>query len=270
MTPSPAPSAPDAPEPLCAVTSGRGPRLVLAHGFTQDHRVWGGLDADLAADHEVVAVDLPGHGRSAAVRADVTAGADLLGRTGGTAAYLGYSMGARHCLRLAVDRPGLVTRLVLISGTPGIDGADARAERRRADEALAERLDPSDGSAPADTVEAFVARWVRLPLFGDVPEPALGLEARRQGSPAGLAASLRLAGSGTQEPLWDALPSLAMPILLIAGARDDRYVDLAERMAAAIGPRARLHLVADADHAPHLQRPADVAAVVRAFLDEGP
>ncbi len=56
---------------LYAETRGEGPRLVLAHGFTQSGRVWGGLVGDLAADHELVLVDLPGHGRSSDVRTDL-------------------------------------------------------------------------------------------------------------------------------------------------------------------------------------------------------
>ncbi len=254
---------------LHTAVSGAGPRVVLAHGFTQDGTVWGGLDDALAVDHEVVAADLPGHGGSADIRADVPSGAALLGAAGGPGDYLGYSMGARHCLQLALDRPDLVGRLVLISGTAGIEDVGERAARRTADEALASRLDPADGSPPVDTVATFVEAWVRLPLFGAIPDAALGMEARRRGSAPGLAASLRLAGTGSQGPLWDRLGTLSVPVLLVAGAEDARYVDLAHRMARSIGLRAEVHLVAGAAHAPHLQAPGEVAGVVRSFLDGG-
>ena len=89
----------------------------MAHGFTQTGGVWGSLDRRLATDHEVVRVDMPGHGGSADVHADLPHGAALLGAAGGRATYLGYSMGARFCLHLALDQPGLVESLVLISGT---------------------------------------------------------------------------------------------------------------------------------------------------------
>ena len=254
------------PKPALHVeTSGQGPRLVLAHGFTQSGQLWGGLADDLSVHHQLALVDLPGHGGSADIRADLVDGAALVGDAGGPASYLGYSMGARFCLHLALVRPELVHRLVLVSGTAGIDGADERAERRRADDALAERLEPLSGGPPGDTVAEFVDRWVTNPMFGDVPAVANGLDERKRNTAAGLASSLRLAGTGTQAPLWDRLGELAMPVLVVTGARDAKFTALGQRMVESIGINAR-HVEIDADHAPHLQRPHRVATVVHAFL----
>ena len=249
--------------------AGRGPRLVLAHGFTQSGMVWGGLDRELARDHAVVRVDLPGHGGSARVRTSVVDGAALLARTAGPGAFLGYSMGARFCLQAALDHPGLVDRLVLISGTAGIDSSEERRLRRRDDERLAERLDPSDGSVAVDTVESFLRRWMSNPLFGSIPPERDGFAERCTNCGPGLASSLRLAGTGTQRPLWDRLGSLDLPVLVLCGERDTRYVEIGRRMVDAIGARARLIVVPGTDHAPHLQAPGPVAGLVRAFLDEG-
>ncbi len=246
---------------------GEGPPLVLAHGFTQTGRVWGGLADDLARDHRVTLVDLPGHGGSGAVAADLPEGAALLGSAGGEADYLGYSMGARFCLHLALSLPGLVRRLVLVSGTAGIDDPDERAERRRSDGVLADRLDPREGGPPADTVEEFVARWVANPLFGAVPASANALAERGRNTAPGLATSLRLAGTGTQEPLWDRLDRLEMPVLVVTGSRDAKFTALGHRLVRSIGGNATHVVVADADHAPHLQHPGEVAAAVRSFLD---
>ena len=245
---------------------GAGHRLVLAHGFTQTGRLWGGLAEDLAVDHELVLVDLPGHGGSSDVRADLWHGAALLGAAGGPGDYLGYSMGARFCLHLALARPDLVRRLVLVSGTAGIDDADERRARRSSDEALARRLDPGDGTPPEDSVATFVDRWVSNPLFGHVPDAATGIDERRRNTSTGLASSLRLAGTGTQEPLWDRLGGLDRPVLVVTGGRDTKFTELGRRLVTTIGPDARLVVVDDADHAPHLQRPDTVAAAVRAFL----
>ena len=245
---------------------GAGHRLVLAHGFTQTGLVWGGLTDDLAVDHELALVDLPGHGGSSDVRADLWHGAELLGAVGGRGDYLGYSMGARFCLHLALSRPDLVRRLVLVSGTAGIDDTDGRAGRRAADEALARRLDPGDGTPPEDTVATFVDRWVTNPLFGRIPDAANGIDERRSNTAAGLASSLRMAGTGTQEPLWDRLGDLDQPVLVVTGGRDTKFTDLGRRLVTTIGPGARLVVVDHADHAPHLQEPDAVAAAVRAFL----
>jgi len=252
---------------LHAVRRGAGPPVVLAHGFTQTHRIWGGIDQDLAGGRTVVAVDLPGHGGSDTVRAGLGAGALLLGAAGGRADYLGYSMGARFCLHLALARPELVRTLVLVSGTAGIDDVVERAERRRADEALAERLDPLGGGVPLDTVATFVDRWVANPMFGPTADRADDVEERRTNTAAGLASSLRLAGTGAQDPLWDDLARLTMPLLVVTGGRDAKFAALGRRLTASWGGPATHATIEGTHHAPHLQQPAEVAEVVRSFLD---
>ncbi|HWD50959.1 MAG TPA: alpha/beta fold hydrolase [Acidimicrobiales bacterium] len=271
-----------APKPgavwLHATVIGEGPRLVLAHGFTQTGGVWGSLDSRLATDHQVVRVDLPGHGGSAPVRADLPNGAALLGAAGGRAAYLGYSMGARFCLHLALDQPELVDALVLISGTAGIDDPDERAERRARDEGLADQLDPpgsgNDGDgAPAEAparVDAFLRRWLDTPLLAGVPAEADGLAERRRNTGPGLASSLRLSGTGTQVPSWTRLSGLDMPVLIVTGELDDKFTAIGRRMADAIGGNAARVVIEDAGHSPHLQEPARVAQEIRAFLESQP
>jgi 2-succinyl-6-hydroxy-2,4-cyclohexadiene-1-carboxylate synthase len=240
---------------------------VLAHGFTQTSRVWGTMDEDLASDHRLIAVDMPGHGRSSGVHASLPDGAALLGRAGGRSAYLGYSMGARFCLHLALARPDLVEALVLVSGTAGIDDVDERAERRRADEALAEQLDPVDRArSVAVPLDTFLRRWMEGPMFAGIGAEEGGLAERLTNNAAGLASSLRLAGTGTQLPLWLELPRLDMPVLVVTGELDAKFSELGERMGGAIGPNARHVIVPGAGHAPHLQFPVLVGDLVRRWL----
>jgi 2-succinyl-6-hydroxy-2,4-cyclohexadiene-1-carboxylate synthase len=239
---------------------GRGPRLVLVHGFTQTGRSWGPVAQDLTRDHEVVWVDAPGHGRSASAMVDMVQGAPLLAEAGGVASYLGYSMGARLALHLALARPDLVTALVLVGGTAGIEDPEARRIRRRDDEVLATELE--DVGVPE-----FVRRWLARPLFSGLTQDSAGVEARLENTEAGLAASLRLAGTGAQESLWPRLPELAMPVLAVAGERDDVFAARAEAMADLIGPNASVALVPGAGHAAHLEAPADFLAIVRPFLE---
>ena len=243
---------------------------MAAHGFTQTGRVWGSLTADLATDHQVVLVDMPGHGGSSGVAADLVDGARLLGAVGGEATYLGYSMGARFCLHLALARPDLVKALVLISGTAGIDDADERTTRRASDEALAAELDsigtPVSPEREPERLEAFLRRWLDTPLFADIPEEANGLAERGRNTGAGLASSRRLAGTGTQQPLWSQLDRLAMPVLVITGGLDDKFTRLGSRIVDGIGSHATHVVIPDAGHAPHLHHPEAVAEAVRAHL----
>ena len=249
---------------LHRVTSG-GPgaaRVVLVHGFTQTLAAWGALGERLAHRWEVVRVDLPGHGRSGGVRAGFEEAAGLVGEAGGVGAYVGYSLGGRVCLRLALDRPDLVRALVLVGASPGIADAGERAARRAADERLAAEIE-------RDGVAAFLDRWLAGPLFATLPAEAAGRDERLANTAEGLASALRRLGTGVQEPLWDRLGGLRPPVLLVAGERDPKFAALAGQMAAAIGPSARVALAAGAGHAVHLERPAETAALVEAFLTGG-
>jgi 2-succinyl-6-hydroxy-2,4-cyclohexadiene-1-carboxylate synthase len=249
---------------LHAGTVGSGPRLLMAHGFTQTGRVWGTMDENLAVDHQVVRVDMPGHGASSQVAANLVDGALLVADVGGRATYLGYSMGARFCLHLACARPDLVDSLVLISGTAGIDDPVERRDRRAFDEALAEELDPIAGPAGAATpVASFLRRWMDNPMFAGIGAEADGFVERMRNTGPGLASSLRLAGTGTQQPLWESMGELSMPVLVITGEYDEKFTALGRRMADAIGPNATRAVVAGTGHAPHLQRPDEVASLVR-------
>lgn len=236
------------------------PPLVLLHGFGQTARCWGAVGTDLALDHPVTRPDAPGHGDAARVQADLVTTAGLLAATGGRAIYVGYSMGARMALHVAVHHPEMVERLVLVGGTAGIEDRDDRAARQDQDRQNAARL-------RVEGVEAFFATWFDQPLFAGLPAEARFLDERRRNTAEGLASSLEQAGTGSQYPLWDRLSELEMPVLVMAGARDERYAALAARMADTIGGNAEVALVPEAGHTAHLERPEAFLAVLRPWLD---
>ena len=249
------------PASLHHVVDGGPPqgRVVLVHGFTQTLAAWGVVGERLARRGEVVRVDLPGHGGSGGVRVGFGEAAGLVGEAGGAGTYVGYSLGGRLCLRLALDRPDLVAGLVLVGASPGIADPVARAERWAADEVLA-------GQVEREGVAVFLDRWLAGPLFAGLPEAAAGRAERLANSPEGLAYALRRLGTGVQEPLWDRLAGLRPPALLVAGERDAKFSAIAGQMAAAIGPSARVAVVPGAGHAVQLERPAELAALVEAFV----
>jgi 2-succinyl-6-hydroxy-2,4-cyclohexadiene-1-carboxylate synthase len=242
-------------------------RLVLLHGFTQTSASWGPVVDELQGRFELVLPDAPGHGGSSGVRADLWRTAGLLADAvplGAT--WVGYSMGGRMALHVALARPERVRRLVLISTSAGIEGASQRASRREADEELARRIE-------REGTERFLEWWLAQPLFASLPREGAGLPDRLANTPAGLASSLRWAGAGAQEPLWDRLGELGqrrLPVLLIAGGLDHAYRAHAGRMAALIGPTASVHVVNGAGHACHLERPLEVAAAITSFCPPAP
>ena len=245
---------------LAAWSTGSGPRLVFVHGFTQTSMSWKPIATTLAAGgYEAVIVDAPGHGESDTVRLDLTDAAALLVEQCGRAVYLGYSMGGRLCLHAAVADPDHVVALALISSSAGIEDDAARSERRMADEHLARRIEQIG-------VDAFLDEWLAQPLFADLELDAGQRAERSRNTASGLASSLRLAGAGAQHPRWTQLRQLTMPVLLMAGVRDHRYVAIAERMSAEIA-NATVRTVDGAGHAVHLQRPDQVVAELRHWLD---
>lgn len=236
------------------------------HGFTQTSACWSEFGRLLARSCEVVPIDAPGHGAGAPVVSDLwQAGSDLAARLGG-GTLLGYSMGGRIALHAALaghrSSTGGIDRLVLISATAGIDDDAERAARRRADDALADRVE-------AIGVEEFVDEWLTAPMFSRLPPDPECLAARRSNTATGLAMSLRTCGVGTQDPLWHRLGDLTMPVLIVAGADDEKFTTLAHRLADGIA-HSELAVVPSAGHACHSERPAAVAEIVVDWLSTFP
>jgi 2-succinyl-6-hydroxy-2,4-cyclohexadiene-1-carboxylate synthase len=173
----------------------------------------------------------------------------------------GYSLGGRLALRAALREPGRYGGLVTVSTTAGIDEPAAHRARAEADERLAAWIE-------ASPIEDVVSVWERQPLFADQSDALV--EEQRPGrlshDPAGLALLLRTAGQGMLEPVWHELVRLELPLLAIAGDRDDGYVRAARRIAET-APRAREAIVEEAGHAPQLQRPEEVARLIVGFLE---
>lgn len=248
---------------------GRGRDTVVAlHGFTGTGADFEVLVEVLGGAITLVAPDLPGHGLAADAVLDLPTCADALARLVDREGLdrpwlLGYSMGGRTALQLAVRHPDRIRGLVLVGAHPGITDADERAARLGAD---ARRI----GAIERAGVDAFLSEWRRIPLIAtqdEIPQPWLGrMRERRAGlRGAGLQASLEGMGTGGMEPLWHALTDLPMPVLWLAGERDPRYVTLTERAARAT-PRGTHAVVPGAGHAAHLEAPQAFADIVRRWL----
>ena len=106
----------------------------------------------------------------------------------------------------------------------------------------------------------FLERWLArcLPRFRPMPRAWTTAAA----TPRRLGVEPRLAGTGTQEPLWDRLGMLTMPVLVLAGERDERFSALGRRIAHTIGSNAVFALV-PAGHAAHLEEPEAFLRVLR-------
>ncbi len=241
------------------------PTVLLVHGFSQTTASFDPLVGALAA-HGLTgrALPLPGHdtgsGTDRLVHGDLWSGATGLVAGGHRGVWLGYSMGARLALHVALAHPEAVDALVLVGGTAGIDDPDERAARRAADAALADQIE-------RDGLEPFLRDWLARPLFATLPPDPDRLTRRLTNRAAGVASSLRHWGTGTMDPpLWDRLGEIAAPTLVLAGALDTKFSALGRRLAAGIGSAARFETVDGAGHAAHIERPDEVAHRVASFL----
>jgi 2-succinyl-6-hydroxy-2,4-cyclohexadiene-1-carboxylate synthase len=256
--------------------SGQGKQpLLLLHGFTGSSQDWEPILPLLTAASPAITVDLLGHGRAAAPNDPThyrmeTAAADLATLINEISTppvdLIGYSMGGRLALYLAVHYPQLIRRLIVESASPGLASAAERQARRQQDKALADWLEENG-------VTAFVDRWEKLPLWASQaqlePEKQAWLRHQRlQNNPVGLANSLRGMGSGVQPNLWPHLTQLDRPALLIVGERDQKFVAINQAMAAQM-PQAKLAVVANAGHTVHLERPLAYVHLCNTFLNSG-
>jgi 2-succinyl-6-hydroxy-2,4-cyclohexadiene-1-carboxylate synthase len=229
-------------------------RVLFVPGFMQRGESWRAVAELLPERYPSVLFDHREHTFVGRLR-EIAAAAE-------GAVVCGYSLGGRLALHAALRDPRRYAGLVTVGASAGIDDEAARAARREADERIAAWME-------ATPIEQVVEVWERQPLLADQGEALI--DAQRAGrlshDPRELASLLRSAGQGALPPLWAELPRLAVPVLAVAGARDERYGTAARRLAAAV-PAGRAAVVPDAGHAPQLQRPDAVAELLLEFLDQ--
>ena len=224
-------------------------RIALIPGFSQPASAWtpviDALPAPIA--HESLALEVPDG-------LDFAATADALGTLAGPAIYVGYSMGGRLALRLAVDRPDLVRALVLVSAAPGFDDSEVRAARAEQDRVRAEQIHTLG-------VRAFLEDWLTQPLFVTLPRDDAMIDARAATMDATrLAHQMTALGQGAMDPFGERLAELTMPTTVVVGRADTRYVEIGRAMAARIPHAALIEL--DGGHALPLEQPAALSTVI--------
>lgn len=243
--------------------------LLALHGFL-------GSGADMealasASKHAWLAPDLPYHGKTQHLD-EVPWPIDNTAQTiahwityhhDGPIDCMGYSMGGRTALTLAIESPQTIRRLILVGATPGLHTQDEQLTRQANDERLAQKLEQQG-------MDAFLAFWRNLPIISsqaNIPQPWLDrlLVRRRQNNPQACANSLRQMGTGQMRPLWDDLKHIQCPVLLITGEHDIKFTTIAQQMCKIL-PNAIHQIMPGVGHSCHLEDPNRFLTIIESFL----
>lgn len=247
------------------------PYLLMLHGFMGDQRAFDHLIEELCDFCNPVTVDLLGHGQSSRPPqarhyreeqqvADLRAFINQLDVDGEFFLH-GYSMGGRLALKTTLTAPELIDGLILESTNCGIPDEQQRSRRRHIDEQRA-------GDITAD-FDRFLEDWQQLPLF-ESPVPGNEqlqkkyMHIQREQSPEAIAASLRGFGTGGMRPCCDGLPSLKLPVLLMAGSNDEKYQQINRRLVQQL-PNAHFSSP-KAGHRVHLDNPSAFIKEIKTFI----
>ncbi|WP_106496830.1 2-succinyl-6-hydroxy-2,4-cyclohexadiene-1-carboxylate synthase [Lentibacillus sp. Marseille-P4043] len=249
--------------------TGEGPPVVMLHGFTGSSQTWKKLVAAWQDTFEVITIDLPGHGKTNTETPrtmekccqDVK---KLLNHLQLTSIHLvGYSMGGRTALTFAMMFPSHVQSLTLESSSPGLEDVLEREKRVIHDTELATKIEK-------EGITAFVDFWENIPLFQTQLNLPTNLKQevrveRLAQSEAGLSQSLRYMGTGVQPSWWGSLEQLDVPVLLVVGSLDEKFLQLNKKMRESL-PNSRLAVVENTGHAIHVEQSNFFGKIVLEFI----
>lgn len=246
------------------------PYLLLFHGFMGSSEAFKPLAGRLLQSCNPVTIDLLGHGSTIAendperftAHRQVKDIVSLLNRLQLPNLFLyGYSMGGRLAQQLAIFEPSRFSGLILESTHCGITERTERDKRAESDKIQAKEIEKN--------FERFLEHWVSLPLF-ESPEGASHFNYRpvlSSQKPELMAASLVGFGAGSMPPVCDKLRSLNIPLGMIAGSTDQKYVDKMGKIAQ-LCPGAIFKIIDTAGHRVHADQPEATAKFITQFLED--
>lgn len=251
---------------------GKGSPLLFLHGFTGSSQNWLPIVSVFEDAYQCILIDILGHGRTDSptdsslydierVSRDIISILDELLIEKVT--LIGYSMGGRLALALAVNYPQRIKKLILESSSPGLQLESERNIRIKNDEKLANDITQNG-------IEWFVDFWEQIPLFES--QHSLSTEIKKtirnqrmNNNSIGLVNSLIGMGTGSQPSYWDRLFSLEIPVLLICGEIDQKFCEIAKQMSKKL-PNAKVEKITGVGHAIHVEHPKIFGKIVSEFL----
>ncbi len=249
------------------------PRILFLHGFLGSGSDWVPIARQLENDYCCILVDLPGHGESD-IEANgnpdlfftetVDALAEELSRSAAPEPcfLVGYSMGGRIALSLALRYPELFEKAIIVSASPGLRTEEERLSRRESDEGIARKIEKN--------FEGFIQAWYDQPLFATLKSHPLFQEVERErkiNNPENLAAALRLLGTGRQPSLWEELKKNRVPIQFLAGEKDLKFVEIGHQMVN-LCTESKLEIFPGCGHTLHIENRELFLDCIKTFFNK--
>jgi len=246
------------------------PPLLFLHGFLGNEADWEAIISELRTDFYCLALDLPGHGKTRFLKDQsyyslercAQGIMELINQLELQKCNLiGYSMGGRLALYLAVHYPDMWNKIILESASPGLKSVSEQEERWRHDLNLAIKLEKED-------LNNFLHSWYKQPIFNSLrryPEFQALFDKRLNNNKFELAHALRGMSVGKQLPLWNNLKDIELPILLVTGELDYKFNLIMHEMSDLL-PKSGLRLVHGCGHTVHFENPKMFIDIVKEFL----
>lgn len=256
------------------------PTILFLHGFMGDCEEFEDVVSIISnLNHfSFLTVDLPGHGKTQLLESndyytmEFTAQSiiNLLNKLKISNCFLiGYSMGGRLALYLTLNFPERFLKVILESASPGLSTETQRLERVKSDNQIARKLNRINTS---EDFTAFLSAWYTQSIFGNIKNHLHYeklITTRLKNNPAELAKSLCWMGTGSQPSLWEKIKTDTLPILLLVGEYDKKFIDINTKMVDAY-KYCTLNIISGAGHNIHFEQPHIFAEKVLSFLTHIP
>lgn len=241
------------------------PYLLMLHGFMGNSHVFDPLMEELKSFCNPITIDLAGHGQTQSPTDPDFYTADrqvhqimsIISRLNFENLYLyGYSMGGRLAFQILASHSKLFSAAFIESSHCGIQSDEERLSRQILDEKRAQQIESG--------FENFIEDWSNLPLFQHTPKnlKAVYENIMKQQNPEQLAASLRGFGAGIMPEICDQISNLNLPLTLIAGELDHKYVTLMTKLSSQF-KSADLHIAEKAGHRVHTDQPKKLIQILK-------
>jgi len=249
------------------------PIILFLHGFMGNVHEFDEVIKLLFNDFSYLTIDLPGHGKTQVLNDECytitsTAAAiiQLLDKLKIDQCYLiGYSMGGRLALYLTLHFPQRFLKVILESASPGLATETARLARIKGDTQIARKLSRIMNK---DDFYDFLNNWYQQPIFGDIknhPQYQSMISSRLANHPLNLVKSLQFMGTGSQPGLWELLPNNNIPLLLLVGEKDEKFIDINIAITEKCNI-AKLQIIPQVGHNIHLENTVAFLQNIRDFF----